>query len=51
MRFPPPDDSEWDIISRAEDEAELISVKPDAGNIIGFFARAVSLSPGSLGKE
>lgn len=36
--------------TRAEDEGELISVKPDPGKVVGFFARAVSLAAVSRGR-
>lgn len=44
VELPPPEDSEWDMNTRAEDEGELTSVKPDTGKVVGFLARAVSLA-------
>lgn len=51
VELPPPDDGELDMETRAEDEGELISIKPDSGKVVGFFARAVSSTAAFRGEK
>lgn len=51
VELPPTDDSELDMETRAEDEGELISIKPDSGKVVGFFARAVSSTAALRGEK
>lgn len=51
VELPPPDDNEWDMETRAEDEGRIISVKPDSGKVIGFLVRAVSSIAAFRGRE
>lgn len=37
--------------TRAEDEGELISIKPGSGKVVDFFSRAVSSAAAFLGEQ
>ncbi|KAI3392953.1 hypothetical protein diail_4940 [Diaporthe ilicicola] len=49
VEFPPPEDGEWDMDTRAEHEGEVVSAKSDSGKVVGFFARAGSIGLQNLG--
>lgn len=51
VELPLLDDSELDMETRAEDEGELISIKPDSGKVVGSFARAVSSTAAFWGER